>query len=225
MSSLSRILKEKKKKRKTTISLPPDEVKTDHDLQKPEALVSKAFEKQPLHINYDYDSSDTEDAENDEGFEAPLEEKFKHILFISDNKLSDNIRQQLSIYSNIREFDKNLFANRSPRVLWEEHKVSHIWLCLRSVNARKWLAEYIRSPKPFSTVATFAIKQSKWISDIKKHCDVTCKFSDLKDLKSLCFREFTEKLDNVNLDIHKPANALFACLGLSNKITRTKKKE
>jgi hypothetical protein len=221
MSSLSRMLKNKEKK-KTKISLPPDEVKTDHDLQKPEALASK-----PVHINYEYDSSDTEDDDGkDEGFEAPLEEKFKHILFISDNKLSDNIRQQLSIYSNIREFDKALFANRSPKVLWEEHKVSHIWLCLRSVNARKWLSEYIRSPAPFATVATFAIKQSKWITDIKKHVDVVCKFSDLKDLKSLCFREFTEKLDNVNLDIHAPpVSALFACLGLSNKINKKKQKE
>jgi hypothetical protein len=216
MSSLSQMLKDKK----TKIFLPVNEVKTDHDLQKPEALASK-----PVHINYDYDSSDAEDVEDDEGFEPPLEEKFKHILFISDNKLSDNIRQQLSIYSNIREFDASLFANRSPQVLWDKHGVCHIWVCLRSQKARKWLAEHLRSPKPFSTIACYAIKQSKWISDIKKHCDVICKFSDLKDLKSLCFREFSEKLDNVNLNIRSPANALFACLGMSSKIDKKKRKE
>ncbi len=152
----------------------------------------------------------------------PEPEKFKNIIFVSDVSISPNIRQQLADYKGIREFDRDLFTNRTCSDLFTNHEVSHIWVCLKNRHGRDWLSKHLLTNDLYELVAVYAgDKQQKWLDDLKDHIDLTIKISDLNKLKSLTYGELVDNLQS--LEIHQPISKILSCLGIS-KGRLTKKK-
>jgi hypothetical protein len=234
MTSISSIIKKKEKKRH--ISLPNTELKDDFDSQLPEALVQtpltdefkllhdilkKEMSRQPSNLGND-SQNDLDEEEDEEDEEDQKDQKWKHVMFISDVKLTKTIRKQLDSYSNIKEFDVDTFKNRDCTDLSTKRGVEHIWICLKDAEARKWVSENLKSCEPYSPVCCYRTKNSKWVYDIKDYCNVTCKISDIKNLKSLCFKDFQDSLEKLGIDIHIPANRILSCIGLSNKVKKNR---
>lgn len=156
--------------------------------------------------------------------EEAKKEEF-HYLFVADCKLTANIKEQLSSYSNVASFDKHLFLNRSPSDLLNKHSVSHIWVDIHSVNARKWLNTWVKYVSPFEIIAVWSKdKHSKWISDIKPHASHIIKSTELKKVKSLSMNDLALSL-NADMNIHAPANCMALLLGCSRQIEKLTDKQ
>lgn len=212
MASLSRIVKKTEKKRKQRRPNPIDQVRLDNIGAPPIPLMEAKHDAELAQeiIEPEYDDAG---------------DKFAHILFISDCKLSSSIKEQLSDYSNIKRFDKKLFANRSLQSLLIEYDCQHIWINLCQQSARDWLGCYLpRNNNLYLTVvANSGNKANKWLDDVADFADIKTKVKHLNKIKSLSFPSFSDKLEN--LFIHSPASPFLSCMGLSNKINRAKSKK
>lgn len=201
--SLSRKIRDKSKeeKSKPVLVKPPQtpEIKPEH--------LSMFDEKMSDEILIDEDDSD--------------EDKFRHILFVSDCKLIPSIRQQLDDYRNIKEYDRETFTNRSCFDLHDK-KIEHIWVNLSDKHARYWISKNILKNKIYTSVCVYSgDKRSKWIEDVKKHCEIIIKARDLGKLKSLTFGEFQDNISS-GLDIHPPVKKLLGCLFGSKNLSKKK---
>ena len=149
-------------------------------------------------------------------------ERQRNILFVSDSKITPNIKAQLADYSNIYQYDRDLFSNRSCSDLLLEHDCQHLWVNLFDKHGRQWLGKTLLNNDIYYVVAVIGnSKQQKWIEDIKDHIDLKCKVSELNKLKSLTYGELMDNLGS--LEIHPPIGKLLSCLGLGNgKLTKKK---
>ena len=207
MASLSQRLRESKASQKKEKKLSPFVLpEAESVLEEDEDLVISEPECEPV---------DVADATN----------KYENCLFISDRKISKNIKNLLHEFDKIHEYDNQLFCNRSPESLKKDYNVENIWINLKYKKARVWCGKQLKKNETYAVVVAYSGKKTqKWISDLEdsKKVDVCCKIEDLHKLKSLDLNEFVNNLSNV-LNIHSPASPLMACLGLSNKITRKQK--
>ncbi len=150
--------------------------------------------------------------------------KFKHLMFVSDTKLTDNIRKQLDKYDGIVEFDSELFANRNIEELLGSHTVNHIWVDLRSTKARGWVGFNLPKNDSFDIICVYSNgKLNKWIKDMEPHAEMTIKLAEISKLKSLTMGELVDKISAVN--IHEPTSILASLLGCGASLSKKKRTE
>lgn len=167
---------------------------------------------------------DMSDAECDEFDEPEQKEKYKCVCFLSDTTLTSKIKEQIGQYKNIKKFTTSSFANRNLDDLYEQHGVEYVWINLKQKDARNWIAVQLpKKSKHFTVISVYNIsKRAKWLKDVSDYVDHTCKLTELRQqLVALSFKELSQNLDK--LELHQVPNRLFACLGISQKVSAKKK--
>lgn len=144
---------------------------------------------------------------------------YDHILFVSDMKITDEVKTSLLTFPNVRNFDEN-FINRNCKDLFTA-KIDHIWIDISSKQAKEWLQLNVKNCDPFLPILVYkGSKRSKFVDDLEEHVETVCRLKDLKKLRALNFEDMIGQMSNM-VSIHSPANALMDCLGFS-KNTKSK---
>jgi hypothetical protein len=188
--------------------------KTDNNI-KISAIGESGLESPPFINAPEYEEEPDEKAEG-----------FKNILFISDTKLTQQVRSQLCDYHNISSYDKSLFQNRSCCDLFETHNVQNLWVNINSKNARSWLCSVLQENKSYNTVCVYSkSKHGKWLDDLKEHTDLVVSVDRLNEVKSLSMDDFSSKVAGLSLHLHAPPlSKMLSLCGLgSGRLSKKKR--
>ena len=143
---------------------------------------------------------------------------YDHVLFISDVKLSDKIRADLSgDFKEVMPWRVD-FLNRSCADI-QKAGITHIWCNISDSMARGWLEEVIQDREPYKAVLVYkGTSANLFVQELKPVCDTTVKLKDLTKLMSLSFEELLHKAEKL-VKIHAPASCL-SCIGLSSNVKK-----
>jgi hypothetical protein len=180
---------------------------------------------EPVLSSKDFDDKDG-------GFYEPVEPetKFRNLWFIADCKLSQEIRDQLiEDYSNIRSFNRRLFANRSPATLRDEYGVEHMWCNITDADALEYVRQYVKANDAFTTILVRRCmknaKNQRWIKDLESidgAIDVSLRVKDLNKIESLTFDGLVEQLENA-INITPPASTIGMLTACSRSLLKKKR--
>lgn len=145
---------------------------------------------------------------------------YEHVLFISDVKLSDKIKTDLSgDFKEVIPWRVD-FLNRSCQDI-QKAGITHIWCDISNSKARGWLEEVIQDREPYKACLVYkGSSDNLFVHELRPICDTTVKLKDLTKLMSLSFEELLHKAEKL-VKIHAPASCL-SCIGIGNN---TKKNE
>jgi hypothetical protein len=182
-------------------------------------------ELQPVLSSSDFDDCDGG------GFEPVEQEtKFRNLWFIADCKLSQEIRDQLiEDYSNIRSFNRRLFANRSPETLCTGYGVQHMWCDITDPDALEYVRQYVKANEAFTTILVRRCmknaKNQRWIKDLEAidgAIDISMRVKDLNKIESLTFDGLVEQLENA-INITPPASTIGMLTACSRSLLKKKR--
>ena len=147
---------------------------------------------------------------------------FDRCLFISDEKLTVELRSKLGIHNDIRPYDDN-FVNRTCKDL-SEAKLDHLWLNLSEKPAKRWAELNVKNSAPYTTILLHSgSRKNKFVGQLKDHVDLVCTVKQVAKMRALSNAELFSNLAD-SIDITSPANWLAQVLGCSKSIEQESKK-
>lgn len=157
----------------------------------------------------------------DEPKEEDSPEIKKNFMFISDRDICNEVKKQLTNYTNLRKYDTN-FINRNCQELIDNN-IEHIWLNISDDKCREWLKHNIKSDV-FKKILVFSSnKRSKFLDDVMEHVDLCTKLSNLNKLNSLSLPEMVDKVEQY-VEIHDVPNKCLNFFGCGSSLIKKKKK-
>jgi hypothetical protein len=138
------------------------------------------------------------------------------ILFVSDRPISSDLR--LSNFSNVIEFKKDLFLNRT---LEDVSKSSpFLWMDISNSDCRSYLERNI-THNPYACVIIYSDKTEKWVNELSEFLGkgtVKINIRKLKNFEHLCLEDAVRmlliemfKLSKPQGRLRKIASYLFSC--------------
>jgi hypothetical protein len=153
--------------------------------------------------------------------------KITNLWFISDCELDGNIKEQLSAhYSNIQNWNRECFTNRSPKVMLEEFGIDHMWTCIKNKHALEYVRQFVKKNTTYTTIlvhkSTKNGKHQKWVSQLmalEGAIDVKIRSKDLRKMHSLTLTGLMDVISD-SIHINPPASLMASIIGCSKHLLK-----